>query len=481
MHQSPDDIFAAHFWVWPDPALKRDAQGRVLFVNAAFLQLFGGRVEDWRGQTVQGWAAPQPGPVPTRFEIRTPAQGDYPEQIYDWIELSEPDGSAFALARNVTLFASATPAPQTLPVQAQTEPSEYGSSEHVSSEHMYGQSAEIPSDTSGTKPTAAVDTVPVDPAPSHEDLVISDAPAVADVPALDVPDIDVPVLETPEIHVPLVEAAPASVAETAYETSYDVQTESVTPPTEAALSQPVAAEDFKDSSTVDPAPAVATAPVLEAPSVSDVLRGLPVDTPSPLEPAQAAAPVAERPTERDFERRPLPIENGDAVLGNNWRDAVIAKAVGVVEGPESAPEREPVDETPTGTTGGPIRILLAEDNAINALLTRTLLEAEGHTVETVEDGQLAVEAMKSSHFDMIFMDMRMPNMDGLEATRKIRTLPNVSTSIPIVALTANAFDDDRNACFDSGMNDFMTKPVSAEELSEMVARWTAKSDQALAS
>ena len=106
-----------------------------------------------------------------------------------------------------------------------------------------------------------------------------------------------------------------------------------------------------------------------------------------------------------------------------------------------------------------------------------MLEADGHTVETVEDGALAVEAMKTKEFDMIFMDMRMPNMDGLESTRKIRALPNVSKDLPIVALTANAFDDDRNACFDSGMNDFMTKPVSAEELSEMVLRWTSSSSE----
>jgi len=157
----------------------------------------------------------------------------------------------------------------------------------------------------------------------------------------------------------------------------------------------------------------------------------------------------------------------------------IAKAVGAeTDEVESAATtaQNSHEEAPNGIT--PMHILLAEDNAINALLTRTLLEAEGHTVETVEDGVLAVEAMKTQKYDLIFMDMRMPNMDGLEATRKIRQLPNVPRELPIIALTANAFDDDRNACFDSGMNDFMTKPVSAEELSQMVINWTEKIESA---
>ena len=87
---------------------------------------------------------------------------------------------------------------------------------------------------------------------------------------------------------------------------------------------------------------------------------------------------------------------------------------------------------------------------------------------------------QKTQYDLIFMDMRMPNMDGLESTRKIRALGGAHKDIPIVALTANAFDDDRNACFDSGMNDFMTKPVSAEELQEMVLNWT-KERQKMAS
>ena len=201
----------------------------------------------------------------------------------------------------------------------------------------------------------------------------------------------------------------------------------------------------------------------------------------PVMNTQYAPPPAQEP-QRDFERRALPIENGDSVLGNNWRDAVIAKAVGVEDieaGGEPNKMSQP-DATDDGKQAGGVRILLAEDNAINALLTRTLLEAEGCIVEVVEDGALAVEAMRNASYDMIFMDMRMPNMDGLEATRKIRAMDHRSKGLPIVALTANAFDDDRNACFDSGMNDFMTKPVSAEELSEMVRVHTGKSEERLA-
>jgi CheY-like chemotaxis protein len=447
MHQSPDDIFAAHFWAWPDPALKRDAHGRVLFVNAAFLQLFGGQVEDWRGQIVQGWNPPQPGPVPSRFEIRTPAMPGQDEQIYDWMEVCAADGTAFALARNVTVFAANTPPPRT-PVDATPPYEETNLEVEVPGEIQPDPSASVaPADI-----IAQVSADPVSASPAPNDTVLNAAPPIAEPPTLDVPQIDVPPLETPDISVPSLDAGRSETVAVAPEV----------PAMDAAI--PAAQDNSLGVSEIAQVSAVDT----------DTNTGV-------SEPAPQATHEADLETERDFERRALPIENGDAVLGNNWRDAVIAKAVGVVDTPDDVEQDAPAASATAAKTGGAIRILLAEDNAINALLTRTLLEAEGHTVETVEDGQLAVEAMKSSHFDMIFMDMRMPNMDGLEATRKIRALPNSTKNLPIIALTANAFDDDRNACFDSGMNDFMTKPVSAEELSEMVSRWTGQSEQALAS
>jgi len=430
---SPDDIFAAQFWPWPDPAIKRDAQGRVLFVNAAFLALYGGQVENWRGNAIGGWPAPQGGgAAPYRFETRIAAP-DGSEQVYDWMEQTLADGNAFALARNVTMFAqSPEPDPATTMAPAETS---FEATEQPAAAAQQAPAYDAP--PAHAEPETAVYREPVDTPAQMQEQVI-ETPAFAETP-----------LQQAEVQQAPIEQAP-----------------------------------------LEPAPTAAL-PEIEIPQIdipSDANYAL-TDTSPPAAPAAAEAidmtpPPAAQASEdrREFERRALPIEDESAVLGNNWRDAVIAKAVGaegVVEADE--PEEEIVlmtEETEKPEQGGQIRILLAEDNAINALLTRTLLEAEGHSVDTVEDGALAVEAMKTSRYDLIFMDMRMPNMDGLEATRKIRSLSNVGRTLPIIALTANAFDDDRNACFDSGMNDFMTKPVSAEELSEKVRDWTSEDAKA---
>ena len=396
---SPDNVFAAQMWAWPDAVIKRNAHGQVMVVNAAFLSLYGGRVEDWQGNAVQGWSAPpQPGSA-VRFETRVPDAASSAERVFDWIESALPDGSSLAVARDVTAI---QPSPgQTVPVQDAV--------------------AEAPAET--FVPPAAAE-------PVFETVMAA--------PAVEAPVAPPPVAEPP-VAEPYVPEAPVAEAPT--------------------LPEPTPV-------TASTAPAIPDAPHA-APSAA--AEEVVVDTP--------AAPVAqahEADDTREYERRALPIENESAVLGNNWRDAVIAKAVGATgaEAPVEAQTPEPAPEAtaPSGAEG--VRILLAEDNAINALLTRTLLEAEGCIVDTVEDGIYAVEAMKTKAYDLIFMDMRMPQMDGLIATRKIRAMDHASKGLPIVALTANAFDDDRNACFDAGMNDFMTKPVSAEELSEMVAAWT---------
>ena len=432
MIMSPEDIFASQMWTWPDPALKRDSMGRVLFVNAAFLQMYGGNIDDWRGNVVTGWPTPQPPGLSNRFETRNPTPEG--EHVYDWMEFTQADGSGFAMARNVTyLFEAPNPDPGI----------------DANAPILGGQVADVRQDYAQTS-QAPEQQVPAEQPVQPEQPVYLD-PQEQEAPALPEQQF-APVQEQTYAEQPVYEQAPDPIVEAAQSISHpeiDTSPDIAVPEFEEKLAE------VAEEHTEQVAPQV---PVQQE-SVADVY----------------VQPEAPQETEdRAYERRTLPIENGSAVLGNNWRDAVIAKAVGA-EAPASAeeePAEEPAPVAAEENASGSIRILLAEDNAINALLTRTLLEAEGHVVETVEDGALAVEAMKTSTFDLIFMDMRMPNMDGLEATRKIRAMGNVSKSLPIIALTANAFDDDRNACFDSGMNDFMTKPVSAEELSEMVKTWT---------
>ena len=121
------------------------------------------------------------------------------------------------------------------------------------------------------------------------------------------------------------------------------------------------------------------------------------------------------------------------------------------------------------------RVLLAEDEPINQEVSRGLLEDVGFIVDLANDGLQALELAKQHAYALVLMDMQMPLMNGVEATVAIRTLPNYA-QIPILAMTANAFDEDRQICLNAGMNDHIGKPVDTDRLYETLLRWLMKSD-----
>jgi CheY-like chemotaxis protein/anti-sigma regulatory factor (Ser/Thr protein kinase) len=118
------------------------------------------------------------------------------------------------------------------------------------------------------------------------------------------------------------------------------------------------------------------------------------------------------------------------------------------------------------------RILLAEDEPINQEIAVTLLEEVGLTVDRAGDGVKAVNLAGERDYALILMDMQMPDMDGMEATRRIRAAGR-GAHIPVLAMTANAFAEDRARCLEAGMNDFLVKPVDPDVLYETVLKWLA--------
>jgi len=130
---------------------------------------------------------------------------------------------------------------------------------------------------------------------------------------------------------------------------------------------------------------------------------------------------------------------------------------------------------PSPTVPGDVEVLLVEDQAANRRVAQRMLQRMGIQVICAENGREAVQMFQQHRFSLIFMDMQMPEMDGLEATRRIRELEQrhdgSPSHTPIIAMTANAMESDRHTCLHAGMDDHLPKPISFEQVEEQLERW----------
>jgi signal transduction histidine kinase/CheY-like chemotaxis protein len=153
------------------------------------------------------------------------------------------------------------------------------------------------------------------------------------------------------------------------------------------------------------------------------------------------------------------------------RSSFLACMMALIEGSRHATARrgQSANGPAVFADGAALRILLAEDNQVNQMLVNAILARAGARADIAGNGFEAIEAMRSRAYDVVLMDMRMPDLDGLEATRRIRELGGTPSRVPIIALTANATQEDRRRCLEAGMNDFMAKPIDANDLIQKIA------------
>ncbi len=166
----------------------------------------------------------------------------------------------------------------------------------------------------------------------------------------------------------------------------------------------------------------------------------------------------------------------DLAMTKPVRQSVVHDVLMQLAGQSDAERQEPV-RTPGGNQDiAGMRVLLAEDNAVNRNVAVGMLELLGVEVDVAPDGQQALERLAGSHFDLVLMDCQMPVLDGFAATRRIRAGSGPDPDVTIVAMTANAMAGDRERCIEAGMNDYISKPFTLDQLAAVFARWAAPTE-----
>ena len=142
--------------------------------------------------------------------------------------------------------------------------------------------------------------------------------------------------------------------------------------------------------------------------------------------------------------------------------------------PEASETRPYCEQTASTRESRPLHILVVDDVKVNRIVLASMLQQWGHVTESVENGKQAVERLKKHRYDLVFMDCQMPEMDGYECTKIIRDPQTgiLDHDVPVIAVTAHAMMGDKERCLDSGMNDYISKPIDQGELNSKLAQWT---------
>ncbi len=169
------------------------------------------------------------------------------------------------------------------------------------------------------------------------------------------------------------------------------------------------------------------------------------------------------------------VDSQPSVGSNFWFEIAMRPYAAAVVHETAAPQKvsdaaSQIAQTQPRAPARNLRILVAEDNKINQMVISAMLLKMGHQIDMASNGTDAIAAIQKNDYDLVLMDIQMPEMDGITATKKIREIPGVAAKIPIIALTANAMQGDREYYLQAGMNDYVSKPISMDSLSRAIER-----------